>query len=132
MSASDLRVVDATMTPERLQSYVVGLLRIQKSQQEIEEELLALGIDRETSAAMVRNALDDQWHHDGGGGPAHRQVGPRHMIAGLLLILLGGGASLASYYAVFDLGTNTAYLFYGAIVAGLIDFLYGAMRFIDG
>lgn len=120
------------MTPERLQAYVQGMLQVQKTPSEIEEELAGFGVQPEAAAAMVRHALDDQWRDDGGAGPALARVGPRHMITGGLLMLFGLGATLASYYAVINLGATTSYLFYGAIVAGLIDFLYGLMRFIDG
>ena len=54
------------------------------------------------------------------------------MIAGALLAAAGGGASLASYYSVIEFGVPVGLFFYGAIVAGCIEFAYGIIRFLDG
>ena len=120
------------MSPERLESYADSRLRGGKTPQEVEAELMGFGLDREAAAGMVRNSLDDQWRAEGGGGPALAQIGPRHMILGTLVMGAGVAASLASYYAVINLGSETAYLFYGAVFAGAGEFLYGLMRFFDG
>ena len=120
------------MAPDRLQVYVDGLLNSSRTPPEIVEELIEIGLDRETAASMVANSLDDQWIEEGGGGPVLAQVGPKHMILGLLLMLGGAAATLASYYSVFTLGADVAYVFYGAVVAGAIDFVYGLIRWLSG
>jgi hypothetical protein len=111
------------MAPERLQSYVDDLLEhSHKSRREIEDELMQHGLDRDTASTMVTNAMDSQFLYEGGGGPALGQVGPRHMIVG----------TFASMYSMINFDVSVGYIFYGAIVAGAIDFLYGLMRFFDG
>ncbi len=132
MADTSWREGQGAMTPERLRGYVDELATSHKSSSEIEQELMQFGLDRNTAASMVRDALDAQWIEEGGGGPALGQVGPKHMIAGLLLMAAGGAATFASIYAVFTFDVEIAYIFYGAIVAGAIDFTYGLIRFLDG
>lgn len=85
------------MAPDRLQSYVDGLLRASKSPPEIVERLTGFGLDRQAATGMVTNSLDGQWIEEGGGGQPLGRVGPKRMIVGLLLMLSGAAASLASY-----------------------------------
>lgn len=85
------------MAPDRLQSYVDGLLRASKSPPEIVERLTGFGLDRQAATGMVTNSLDGQWIEEGGGGQPLGRVGPKRMIVGLLLMLSGAAARLASY-----------------------------------
>ena len=80
---------------------------------------------------MVTNAMDAQWHEEGGAGPALGRVGPKHMIIGSLLIAAGTAATFASAYAMINFDVPVGFIFYGAIVAGAIDFVYGLIRFLD-
>lgn len=132
LSHSDQSRASGGMAPERLQSYADGQLRSRKTPPEIVDELTEFGLDRETAASMVTNSLDDRWIEEGGCGPVFGQVGPKHMIAGLVLMAGGAAATLASYYSVVAFGVDVAYVFYGAIVAGAIDFVYGLIRFLYG
>ena len=93
---------------------------------------MELGLDGETAATLVRNGENSQWRAEGGGGPALGRVGPRHMIAGILLMAAGTAASLESYYSVVNFHVSVGVIFYGAVFAGAADFLYGLMRFLDG
>lgn len=130
MSETYWRDDQGGIAPERLQSYVHELLSSHKSKTEI--ELLAFGVDRETASSMVNDALDAQWHAEGGGGPLLGQVGPRHMMMGALVCAVGIAATAASAYAVIEFDAPVGYIFYGAIGAGAIDFAYGLIRFLEG
>ena len=132
MSDTTWRDDQAAMAPERLQGYVNELLSAHKSKPEIEDVLMQYGIDRETASSMVNAALDDQWHQEGGGGPVLGQVGPRHMMMGMLICAAGIAATAASAYSVIEFDAPVGYVFYGAIVAGAIDFTYGVIRFLSG
>jgi len=132
LSHSEQNQTSGGMAPDRLQSYADGQLRSRKTPPEIVDELIEFGLDRKTAADMVTNSLDDQWIEEGGGGPVFGQVGPKHMIAGILLMAGGAAGTLASYYSVFAFSVDMAYVFYGAIVAGAIDFVYGLIRFLYG
>ncbi|MHA1538009.1 MAG: hypothetical protein ACTSUD_10685 [Alphaproteobacteria bacterium] len=119
------------MTPARLWNYVSEQLDIGKTRGEIVEALVAQGIERETASDMVINSLDAQWRDEGGGGPALGRVGPRHMIAGALLIALGGAATAASYYSLVNFDVEVGYVFYGAVFGGAMEFVYGLIRYLD-
>ena len=132
---TDIHLHDAQdgMAPERLQRYVDDLMHsTHKTRREIEDELMQHGLDHETASSMVTNALDAQWRSEGGGGPALGRVGPRHMMFGTLLIAVGVAATVASYYSVITFGVPVAFVFYGAIGAGVADFGYGLMRSLGG
>ena len=126
-----MREGDGAMTPARLRNYVSEQLEVGKTGSEIADELAALGIDSQTAADMVTNSLDAQWRYEGGGGPALGRVGPRHMIIGLLLMAVGGAATFASYYSVVNFDVEVGYVFYGAIFAGAMEFVYGLVRYLD-
>ena len=132
MSEISSLALGAGMTQERLKSYIDDRLSTRKAKDEIEEELMNFGLDRETASDMVRDAMDDQWQEDGGNGPLLSQVGPRHMIAGSLLFLAGIGATVASYASAVEFGAPVSVIFYGAIFAGGVEFAYGIIRVLDG
>ena len=131
MPDSLMREGAGAMTPARLRNYVCEQLEIGKTGSEIAGELAALGIDSQTASQMVTTSLDAQWRHEGGGGPTLGRVGPRHMIAGALFMAVGGAATFASAYSVIDLGVEVGYVFYGAIFAGAMEFVYGLIRYLD-
>ena len=126
-----MRESDGAMTPARLQNYVSEQLETHKTRSEIVDELVAQGIDSETASEMVTTSLDAQWRYEGGGGPALGRIGPRHMIAGLLLMAVGGAVTFASAYSVINFGVEVGYVFYGAVFAGAMEFVYGLIRFLD-
>lgn len=132
MTDTALRDGQGRMTRDRLQGYVDDLLSTHKSIREIEDDMMQFGLDRETASSMIRNAQDSQWLEEGGGGPALAQVGPKHMILGTLLMAGGGAATYASVYLAINFEAPLAFIFYGAIFAGAIDFIYGLIRFFDG
>lgn len=126
-----MRGGEGAMTPARLQNYVSEQLETAKTRSEIVNELVAQGIDSKTASEMVTASLDAQWRHEGGGGSALGRVGPRHMIAGALLMAIGGAATFASMYSMTNFDVEFGYVFYGAIFAGAMEFTYGLIRFLD-
>ncbi len=120
------------MTPERLRTHVDERLSTHNGKGEIEEQPIRFGLDRETASGMVKNSMDGQSLHEGGAGPLLGQAGPRHMIAGALLAAAGIGASVASYYSVFELGAAADFVFHGAVFVGGVEIAYGIIRFLDG
>ena len=132
MSDTCWREEQSAVAPERLRNYVQELLSAHKSKSEIESELMAFGVDREAASAMVNDALDAQWHAEGGGGPVLAQVGPRHMMLGALVCAAGIAATALSAYSVVEFDAPVGFIFYGAMGAGAIDFAYGLIRFLEG
>ncbi len=49
-----------------------------------------------------------------------------------LLVAVGVAATWASVYAAMNFDVSVSYLFYGAIIAGAMEFVYGLTRFIGG
>ncbi len=44
---------------------------------------------------------------------------------------MGGAATAASVFSVINLGVEVGYVFYGAIFAGAMEFVYGLIRYLD-
>ena len=85
---------------------------------------LRLGPDHETASGRSR-------HEAGAGAPSSR-VGPMNMVAGALLAAVGIGASVASYHSIIELDAPLAFVFYGTIFVGGVEFAYGILRSLDG
>jgi hypothetical protein len=114
-----------------LHGFAADLLDRGKPSREVVERLVGMGLDREAATAIVRGRQDDQWRHDGGGGPALQRVGPKHMLMGLGLALVGAAVTAVSIHYALDLG-HSARIAYGAVAFGAMQFLYGLMRFLGG
>ncbi len=106
------------------------MLEIGKSRREIEDALMGRGIDRATASGVVTEVLDSEWQAEGGGDGLLSEVGVQHMMLGTLLFAFGIAATFGStYIAEF---TWFYVIAYGAIGAGVTDFVYGLFRFFEG
>lgn len=122
---------DIEKAVEAIYAYAGALIREGKSRAEVEDALVAKGIERATAKVVIdkiltaraETAVGPVIDHDGGRS-LKREEGSRNMVIGGLICLVGIVITVATYSAASE-GGGRYVVAWGAI-------LFGAVRFFRG
>jgi len=122
---------DIEKAVEAIYAYAGALMREGKSRSEVEEALVAKGIERKTAAVVVdkliaaraQSAMGPVVDYDGGRN-LRKEEGSRNMVIGGLICVVGLVITIATYSAASE-GGGRYVVAWGAIIFGAVRFFRG-------
>ena len=105
-----------------VRSFVSSQLRMRKSPQQIEEALIARGVESNEARRLIHSALEDQQQtHE-----TATHGGQTAMVAGGILFAIGAGVTFFTYQMATENPEGGHYVIaYGAIIGGAAMFFRG-------
>ncbi|MCB9947237.1 MAG: hypothetical protein H6842_05330 [Rhodospirillaceae bacterium] len=113
-----------------LPALAAELLDIGKPHDLVVGKLMEYGVERQEAAAIVAGVAGSQTQAQDGNAPALSQVGPKHMLFGLVFFGVGLFIALAKTYLTS--AAEVQLIAYGAMFAGATEFAYGLVRQVNG